>query len=395
MTPPVQDSVSPTDAAALRRYHDNPFDLTPVESGIRLPLADEPFVSTWEDWWSETLEMAPGGVFATLAARLPQLAFPIAEGMSTTEGYQAATRRGVPPDDLPEATGLDLPAPEAVELHLHQSAAGRVPLLISRHRETFVALVQALARRNEPKPIPPSMGALMVAGYNNWARIHGHRQRWEATPEGERARATWGEEFAHIRPQKALYQDRFILLSDGPYSGVAAAEVGLEDDRWRRASLVLRRDHECTHYLTRRLLGSMRNNVLDELLADYAGMHAVPAEAGGPGFRAAWFLRFLGLEHYPEYRPGARLDIYRGDPSLSDAAFRALHHQIHAVALHLERFDQDRKDGPPSPHRTACTLLGLASLRFDEMAARDGATRIERAVEWARGRVEWCADPLP
>ena len=170
---------------------------------------------------------------------------------------------------------------------------------------------------------------------------------------------------------------------------MVATELGLDDDRWRRASLAIRRDHECAHYLTRRLLGSMRNNILDELLADYAGMHAVPKEAGGPGFRASWFLRFLGLEQYPDYRPGARLDIYRGDPPLSDAAFRALHHQIYAAALHLERFDQARQDGLPSPHRTARTLVALASLRFDEIAAMDGAERIEQAVEWARRRVGW------
>ena len=46
----------------------------------------------------------------------------------------------------------------------------------------------------------------------------------------------------------------------------------------------------------------MRNNLHDELIADYAGITAAIGH-----YRAAWFLRFLGLEDYPTYRPGGRL----------------------------------------------------------------------------------------
>ena len=86
-----------------------------------------------------------------------------------------------------------------------------------------------------------------------------------------------------------------------------AADLGLAEAEWREMSLVIRREHECAHYFTRRLFGSMRNNLLDELIADYAGLVAATGR-----FRADWFLRFIGLEEFPRYRPGGRLDLYRG-----------------------------------------------------------------------------------
>jgi hypothetical protein len=138
-------------------------------------------------------------------------------------------------------------------------------------------------------------------------------------------------------------------------------------------SLLIRRDHECTHYFTRRLFGSMRNNVLDELIADYAGLVAATGR-----FRAGWFLRFMGLEDFPRYRPGARLDIYRGKPPLSDGAFRVLQALVRSAAENLERFDAER--GPRSPEETALTLTALASLRLEDLAAEGAADLLTRTV---------------
>ncbi|HEV7515766.1 MAG TPA: hypothetical protein VGR07_05645, partial [Thermoanaerobaculia bacterium] len=292
----------------LLRYNENVFAITAAGAGA-LPLLDEPFVSCWENW---VVEARQHGAFAVLTEHLPQLRFPIREGMSGTAAYRAATLRGVPPAELPAATGLPLPRPELVELALHRSPAGRIPVLTVRGRAEFVALVQALGHRNEPFPVPESQGALMLSGYNNWTRIAGLRREWEAREPAARP-GSWGEEFARLKPQRELYQDRFILLSDGPYSAVPAADLGLDEPAWRALSLAIRRDHECAHYFTRRLFGAMRNNLLDELLADYSGMVAAIGR-----FRADWFLRFLGLEAFPSLRPGGRLGIYRGKPPLSD-----------------------------------------------------------------------------
>ena len=87
-------------------------------------------------------------------------------------------------------------------------------------------------------------------------------------------------------PQRGLYQDRFLILSTGPYSNVAAREVGLSDSRWRETSTAIRLEHECTHYFTLRVFGSMRNNLLDELIADFMGITAADGR-----YRSDWFLR--------------------------------------------------------------------------------------------------------
>jgi len=352
----------PAETEELRAYARNAFDAGTLAGGLSLPLPDEPFVAFWEARVAEARER---GAFAVLREHMPQLRFPVHAGISESDAYQAATKRGVPPGEIAEATGLELEKPEAVELALYPSPAGRIPLVIVRSRPEFTALVRAFIHRNEPKPVPDSQGAIMIAGYNNWTRVRELRSR--------------GDEL-----RRELYQDRFILLSDGPYSAVPAADLGLPEEKWRELSLTLRRDHECAHYLTRRIFGSMRNNLHDELLADYAGITAAVGR-----YRAAWFLRFLGLEGFPAYRAGGRLDLYRGDPPLSDGAFRQLHAMIKDVAETVERFDAGRPDGP---RERALAVLALAVLGLEALAGPEGEERLRQTVEGLRGTVEWQRD---
>ncbi len=363
----------------LLAYNENLFDLEGLNPEARFPLPDEPFVEFWEPLVAESRER---GAFPVLREHLPQLHFPIREGISRTEPYLAATRRGVPPESFPEATGLELEHPEAIELALHTSPAGRIPLLIARRRAEFTALLQALTRKNEPEPVPNTQGALMVSGYNNWSRIHELRHRWEGQDPALRSTATWAEEFRQIQSRRELYQDRFILLSDGPYSATPAAELDLAEEEWREISLAIRRDHECAHYFTRRLFGSMRNNVLDELIADYAGM------IGAIGrFRAEWFLRFVGLEDYPRYRSGARLDIYRGRPPLSDGAFRILQTLVKAAAENLERFDAGLPEEARTAREKGLLIATLASLRLEDLAKAGAEDRLARTLTSLRRRM--------
>lgn len=347
--------------AELQAYLANPFDLGSLGRDTVFPLPDEPFVEIWERWAAEARER---GAFAVLSEHLPQLRFPVREGISATEDYRAAVRRGVPASEIPSATGLEIGRPDLVGLEIHDSPAGRIPVILARGRNEFAALLRALSRRNEPVPVPDSQGAIMISGYNNWERIREQQRR--------------GEPLDRILARKESYQDRFILLSDGPYSAVPAADLGLEDAEWRRISLEIRRDHECVHYFTRRLFGSMRNNVLDELIADYAGLVAATGT-----FRAAWFLRFLGLEDHRRYRPGGRLDLYRGDPPLSDGAFHSLHALIRSAAETLERSGVRGR----TLSERALVLSALASLRLDELAEPDGTERLERALAEVRGRL--------
>ena len=149
----------------------------------------------------------------------------------------------------------------------------------------------------------------------------------------------WQREIRTAPPRKSLYRDRFVIACTTPYSAVSAEGLGLHPDTWERLSLAIRIEHESMHYLTRRVFGSMKSRLLDELIADYAGI----VHASGR-FRADWALRFLGLEGYPEYRAGGRLEHYRGDPPLSDGAFRVL------CGL-AQRAVGNRRPGPRPPRR--------------------------------------------
>ncbi|MFL5385172.1 MAG: DUF7005 family protein [Longimicrobiaceae bacterium] len=344
---------SESEVEELLRYNENLFRVPdPLPP---FPLPDEPFVEAWEEY---AREAAACGVFPVLRDALVQLRFPVAPGIAETEGYRAATRRGVlPPDGAP---GLALEAPERLRLFLHPTAAGRLPVLVAGARADFVALVRALARKGEPEPVPDSMGALVVGGYVNWGRVARLRAAWEAGDVDLGEMTEWS--LGAIRDRKELYQDRFVVLSDGPYSGVAAAAMGMPDDEWRRLSLTLRLEHECAHYFTRRVLGSMRNALHDELIADYCGISAAAGR-----FRADWFLRFLGLER-PTYRAGGRLEVYRGTPPLSAGAFAVLQRLVRRAAARLEAADAQLGPGFRTTEGRARVVLALAGLALEALA---------------------------
>ncbi|HEU4454374.1 MAG TPA: hypothetical protein VFR81_15000 [Longimicrobium sp.] len=354
----------------LLAYTENAFAAGEGAGDVDLPLPDEPFAAAWDGYAARAAE---AGVFPTLRDVLPQLRFPVRAGVSATDAYRAATLRGEPTED-PDG-GVEMADPDGLSLFLHPTPAGRVPVVVARAREDFVSLVRAITRRNEPEAIPDSMGACIVGGYNNWDRVARLRREWEAENPAKAAVGGWGPHFrAEVVPRKELYQDRFILLSRGPYSAVPAAEVGMDDEAWLAKSLAIRLEHECAHYFTRRVYGSMRNSLHDELIADYGGIRAAEGR-----YRADWFLRFMGLEAFPAYRPGGRLQNYRGAPPLSDGAFRVLQALLVSAAETLEAVDALRPAGPAEPNEAGRALRALTALALEELASPEGPALFHEA----------------
>ena len=338
---------------ALLAYNLNPFA---TDGFGALPLPDEPHLTAWDDYLQDARS---SGVFDALAARLVQLQFPIQAGISQTETYRAATRRGRPPDA--GAPGLALERPQDLQLTIEKTLAGRIPVLVTPCRHDFVALFRACTARNEPEPVRDSVGACIVTGLNNWDRVARHRQRIEEERGAPLDASEWAAEFSALVPRKELYQDRFIILSGEPYSAVPAREVGLDEETWRVRSVEIRRAHECTHYFTLRAFGVMRNNLLDELLADFAGLAAAFGRYDG---RLA--LRFLGLDVWPDRRPGGRFEQYLGTPPIEAPAVEVLHGLIVAAVSRLDAFlgGADLH----SPGSVARLLVALAGLTIEEMA---------------------------
>jgi len=335
------------------------------------PLADEAHAT---DWVAYAEEARDRGAWAVLRERLVQLQFPVREGMSQEPRYRAATLRGTTP--FPAGAGLQLEAPEELSLELYQTLAGRVPILVTGHRRDFETLVQAFTARNEPWPVPPAMGACLVNGLNNWDRIRAYRRRWEAGDPAGCSEEAWKEEFRRLVPRKELYQDRLIILSRGRYSRVAGADVGEPEEEWLERSQSIRREHECTHYLTLRLFGALRHDLLEELVADFVG---IVRTCGA--YRPELALRFLGLERFPEFRAGGRLEVYRGDPPLSDGAFRALQELAWRGIRNLEQLAEEHASALVSEQGLGRLVVAVTTLAGEELAAGDLAARLEECLD--------------
>lgn len=356
---------SDSEMIELLAYNQNVFELSQYQIP-QIPPEPEAHVAAWEEYEQVAQTV---GAYTVLKQRLVQFQFPILAGISETEEYRAATRSGKPTNGMARATGLILSEPEKLQIQLHQTLAGAIPVIKAGNRCDFVTLVQALTQRNEPSPVPDSMGACIVSGYNNWDRVNQYRQQWEARETG----VDWASEFKRLIPRKELYQDRFIILSSGPYSNVAASELGLTESQWRQLSTQIRLEHECTHYFTRRFLGVMRNNLIDELIADYTGIVAALGY-----YRADWFLHFVGLES-PIYRSGGRLQNYRGEPPLSDGAFRILQALVKSAAENLEYFDQQFIGQQRNLTEQVSILMALTTLTLEELACESGKSILEAA----------------
>ena len=93
--------------------------------------------------------------------------------------------------------------------------------------------------------------------------------------------------------------------------------------------MLIRRSHECTHFFTKQVYGSSRNNLHDELIADFIGLY----DAFG-FYRADWFLRFMGL--IPGN--GNRLTIYT--EGLSPAVKKAVADLAVSAAHGLEQWSK-------------------------------------------------------
>jgi Family of unknown function (DUF7005) len=372
----VLKDLGATDAQGqeLLAYDRNRFQKQVLPSPLQLPLAAEPHLDAWRRY---AREAEPGRVLEYLRGRLPQLNFPIQEGISQSEAYRAATLRGQAP---PDSGGLHLERSQELALIIHPSPAGPVPIITTAARADFETLVRALAERNEPAPVPPSMGAATIKGYNNWDRMHRLQNNWQAQHPGDAMGLGWADEFERIKQHKELYQDVFIILSDGPYSNVDAAQVGMSEHEWRAASLIIRRDHECTHYFTSRLFGSMENRLLDEIMADFMGLVAATG-----GYGAGMFLRFMGLEDYPRYREGGRLQNYLGDPPLSGGSFKILQTLTVQAARNLESLAGGHGELLKGLQGKSLFLMALTRLSVEELAGEHAARGFSQALEWARG----------
>jgi hypothetical protein len=138
----------------------------------------------------------------------------------------------------------------------------------------------------------------------------------------------------HIKNMGASFMHNktktFAILSNKPYSNVPASELGLDEEAWKKTSAIIRREHECLHYYTKKNYGSTRNHLHDELIADFIGIVSATGS-----YKAEWFLKFLGVGE-------GRFGIYTKE--LSPEAAGILKNITVAAAHSLEKYYKSLQD---------------------------------------------------
>lgn len=245
-------------------------------------------------------------VLQALAAEYPQLY--LNPDVDDRETYRGVVLRG----QEPETTSLDHYVGDCHDrLETVNTPAGEVRVVTLGNRRDFELVLRGMmAAKNGPlDKIPPDQGAAMVTVFN-WPRIRAHLEKF---PEKERS-----AEFRRFTAVKANYIDMLVVLSRGPYSGVNASAVGCSEDEWFERSDTIRRYHELTHVICRRLRPADTKPVRDELIADAVGLYAAFGR-----FEPELERLFLGIADGRYI--GGRLGNYTNQPEkLANAVDRAI-----------------------------------------------------------------------
>ena len=179
-----------------------------------------------------------------------------------------------------------------IEICLYQASAGQIPVITLSDAGDFEALVTNLVYKGVRPANISSTGSSFVFG-------------------------------------KKM---RLIILSKKPYSNVSAGTMGLSEEEWKEKSMIIRREHECTHFFTKVRYGCAQNHLHDELIADFCGIY----EAFGE-YKAEYFEYFMGIRG----SEGSRLSYYIKD--VSPAVFSALKEVAVKAARSLEAWSKSEE----------------------------------------------------
>ena len=258
----------------------------------------------------------PDSVLLPLAEVYPQLY--LTPGEEGARIWQGIVRRGekAPSDSLGHFQGDPRDS-----VTMENTPAGPVQVVTLGDRRDFELFLQIMAFKCVPEAIPATQGASILDGVVNWTKIRARREeylRGGGTEDG------WPAEFRTFTSNRRNYTDALIVLSTGPYSAVPAAEAGMSEDEWLRASLRIRKAHECTHFICRRMFPEKIDPIWDELVADAAGLYAA---LGRYDLRLACLFLGVGENGYT----GGRLENYAGEQDMT-----ALAGKVYRTLLYLD-----------------------------------------------------------
>lgn len=221
-------------------------------------------------------------ILYTLAKRYPQVYLPIEKGISKSEEYENTCLKGEKSNRK-----LLFSFNPKDKLETLNTIAGDVEVLTMYDRDDFEHIIRSIAYKGEPEDIPSSTGAMALFGLNNWEKV---------------------------RAGLDNYKDSFIILSSGNYSNVSKEDIKkvtngeliLSDKEWTEKSIIIRKYHELTHFVMRKIYPDDIESIRDEIIADCVGLMCAFNKLDSRLLKL-----FLGLES-DIYRKGGRLENYKG-----------------------------------------------------------------------------------
>ena len=258
-----------------------------------------------------------------LAKRFPQLYVAPAEGAE--EANRAAAGRG----RIPEGASLDhFVGSDEDELRVVDTPAGPVEVLFLKERADFETFLRIVGHRSRPDAIARSVGAITYRGLADWGKVAQAHADYVVAGGDD-----WGAEFARLAAEPGAFRSELIVISEGPYSNVPAAETPYDEQEWLRVSREVRLHHECAHVVCRRTMPDDVLPVWDEVTADVTGLLCATG-----GYPAALAARFLGTS--AEGFSGGRLSEYLTDEQLARVDEVAA--EVHAALGQVEALAAER-----------------------------------------------------
>ncbi len=214
---------------------------------------------------------------------------------------------------------------ERDRLTVEETPAGEISVITLYNRKDYETFIKIMASKCRDVPIPPTQGASFLNGVINWRKIEAHEEEFikEELLKGNED-PDWDSEFKRFTSVKENFKDALIVLSIGPYSGVDVSRAvsvidrigggpesvfygsgSINDrgkpsaERWLSLSDTIRRVHECTHFICRKLYPDKIDEVWDELVADSAGVYAAFGS-----YIPEMVELFLGIGPGPDGAPG-------------------------------------------------------------------------------------------
>lgn len=270
------------------------------------------------------------GVIRSLVSRFPQLY--VAPAEDAREAHRFASGYGI----APEGANLDhFKTSEEDELFDIETPAGPVEVLFLKERADFETFLQIIGHKAQPVPIAREVGAITYKGLADWEKVARAREAYQAAGGDD-----WPSEFRRLASEPGAFRCELIVISEGPYSNVAASETPYDADEWVRKSRSIRLHHECAHVVCRRLMPDDVLPVWDEVTADVVGLICATGQ-----YDAALAARFLGVTDAGY--AGGRLEEYLDEEQLGriDACAR----EVYGALVEVEKLSRERDGALEEP----------------------------------------------